>query len=340
MTTDIPSSEPRRYRRPSMRIVAERAGVAVSSVSRVLSGHEDVSPVMKNRVLDAVAAVGYERDLLAQSLRTGATYSVGFVAIDVANPVIALNAAGAESLFRDAGYGLLISSSGGDPDLDLHYLRHFEQRRVDGMILSLADENNPETLALLQQISTPLALIDRTLPREIPASAVLHDHQTGIDAAVADLTSRGHRRFALVNGAPHVRPSKERARALRRAVRAAGGAPVTVKAKEYSGEHGYTATMGILDAEPWPDVLFVGGNQILAGVLRALAERRVRIPDDMEVVSFDKVALSDFLSPPLGFITRDPRAAGRLAAEMLLDEIDGAEPRTVSVPTAYEPAPR
>ncbi|WP_158564355.1 LacI family DNA-binding transcriptional regulator [Jiangella anatolica] len=340
MTTETPSSEPRRSRRPSMRIVAERAGVAVSSVSRVLSGHEDVSSVMRNRVLDAVAAIGYERDLLAQSLRTGATYSVGFVAIDVANPVIALNAAGAESLFRDAGYGLLISSSGGDPDLDLHYLRHFEQRRVDGMILSLAHENNPDTLALLRQLSTPLALIDRTLPREIPASAVLHDHATGIDAAVADLAGRGHTRFALVNGAPHVRPSKERARALRRAVRAAGGEPVTVKARAYSAEHGYTTTMSFLAARPRPTVLFVGGNQILAGALRALAEEGVRIPEDMEVVTFDKVALSDFLRPPLGFVTRDPRGAGRLAAELLLEQFDGAEPRTVTVPTAYEPAPR
>ena len=88
-------------RRPSMRQVAERAGVAMSTVSRVVSGHPDVSPGMRKRVLLAVEELGYQPDFLAQSLRRGATLSVGFTFSDISNPVLAQMARGVEHVLRD-----------------------------------------------------------------------------------------------------------------------------------------------------------------------------------------------------------------------------------------------
>jgi LacI family transcriptional regulator len=144
-----------------MREVAKRAGVAISSVSRVLTDSPDVSEVMRNRVLDAVAALGYERDLLAMSMRTGATQSIGFVAINVSNPVIATNSVGAENELSKSGYSLLISNSQGNPELDADYIKHFASRRVDGLILSITDEENPRTLEMLRAYKKPIVLIDR-----------------------------------------------------------------------------------------------------------------------------------------------------------------------------------
>src|SRR5580698_9918271 len=104
--------------RISMKEVAQRAGVAPSSISRVLSGHPNVSDVMRNRVTDAVAALGYEPDHLAQSLRRGATMTVGFVVGDISNPVLSENALGAETRLREAGYSMLLVNSMTDPQLD------------------------------------------------------------------------------------------------------------------------------------------------------------------------------------------------------------------------------
>ena len=101
-----------------MREVASRAGVAMSSVSRVLSGHHDVSADMRARVLATVEELGYEPDFLAQSLRRGATLSIGFVVGDISNPLFASLISGAESVLRAAGYSMLVMNSENDPGLD------------------------------------------------------------------------------------------------------------------------------------------------------------------------------------------------------------------------------
>jgi len=321
-----------------MRDVAERAGVAISSVSRVLSGNPDVSTVMRNRVEDAVAALGYERDLIAQSMRSGRTMSIGFVAIDVANPVIAANSAGAVTELRKAGYSLLMSNSRGDPALDAEHIRHFELRRVDGLVLSLADERHPRTLDVLRKFEGPIVLIDRSLPADIPAGAVVHNHAEGMVPAAEHLLDLGHRRLALINGAPNVRPSRERAAAVRRAVKGRSGATLNVRAGSYSAEHGYDATLAAFAEPRPPTAVIVGGNQILQGVMRALRDLGRRIPDDVSLVTFDTVPLAEFLEPPLACVVRDPIEVGRQAAALLLEQIEGAEPRTVTVPTEFVPA--
>ncbi len=104
-----------RRKRASMREVAELADVAISSVSRVLSEHPDVSAEMRERVLAAVAELEYEPDFLAQSLRRGATLSVGYVVGDISNPLIATITSGAESVLRSAGYSMLLMNSENDP---------------------------------------------------------------------------------------------------------------------------------------------------------------------------------------------------------------------------------
>ena len=126
-----------------MREVARLAGVAMSSVSRVLSGHPDVSPAMRERVMEAVDELGYEPDLLAQSLRRATTRSVGFVVGDISNPLLAEIALGAETTLRDAGYSMLLTNSENDPALDAGHARLLLQRRVDGLLLSLAAEATP-----------------------------------------------------------------------------------------------------------------------------------------------------------------------------------------------------
>jgi LacI family transcriptional regulator len=321
-----------------MRDVAQRAGVAISSVSRVLSGNPDVSDVMRNRVEDAVAALGYERDLIAQSMRSGQTLSIGFVAIDVANPTIAANSAGAVSELRRAGYSLLMSNSRGDPALDAEHIHHFDRRRVDGLVLSLADERYPRTLEVLRGFDRPIVLIDRSLPADIPAGAVVHNHAEGTVPAAEHVLALGHRKIALINGAPNVRPSRERANSVRRALKKYPGSTLVMRAGGYTAEAGYAATRAIFAEAPTPTAIIVGGNQMLPGVMGALRDLELHIPVDVSLVTLDTVPLAEFLEPPLAHVKRDPTDVGRQAAVLLLDQIRGAAPRTVTVPTEFVPA--
>lgn len=322
-------------RAATMKDVANRAGVAVSSVSRVLSGDPDVSALMRNRVMDAVDALGYQKNLIAQGMRSGATSSVGFMAVDIANPIIAAASAGAIRELRNHGYSLLISSSDGSTELDAEYIRSFQHRRVEGLLLSVVDEENPKTLEALEQFPGAIVFMDRTLPRTIKASAVLYNHRSGMTEAVEHLLDLGHRNLALINGAPRVRPSRERASAVRQAIKGVPDATVVVRGGSYSGAHGYAACKALMGSACPPTAIIVGGNQILQGVMDALVELGLRVPTEVSLVTLDNVPLAEFISPSLACVTRDPVTMGTLGAELVLELINGGSPRTVELPTIF-----
>jgi LacI family transcriptional regulator len=329
-----------RRKRASMREVAELANVAISSVSRVLSGHPDVSADMRERVLDAVRQLEYEPDFLAQSLRRGATLSVGYVVGDISNPLIATITSGAESVLRGAGYSMLLMNSENDPELDAAHIRFFQARRVDGMILSLASERREETLDVLSQVDVPMVMVDRDVPAQLEASMVRNDHRAGMRAAVSHLLDLGHRRIALITGALELWPVRERIAGMAEAVTARGVPDETVSlVGSLSAEHGERSTEQVLAMHPRPTAIVAGGNQVLAGCIRAFARHGIRIPEDMSLVTCDEVDLSVLHDPPIAAVARDTLLLGRTAAEVLLERLGGGEPRTVLLPTQFVPRP-
>ena len=337
-TRPEPRHETAVHRRSNMRQVADLAGVAISAVSRVLSGHPDVSATMRERVLTAVNELGYEPDFLAQSLRRGATLSIGFVVGDISNPLMSEMIRGAEPILRAAGYSMLMMSSENDPALDAAHVRFFMNRRVDGMIVSLASERKRSTLDLLAQLEVPLMILDRDVPPRIHASAVLTDHAKGMREAVDYLLALGHRRIALVVGTLDLRPGRERVRALREGV-AAFGAPdeSIILPGSFTAEHGEAATLSLLELDEPPTAIIAGGNQLLVGCLRALRAKGIHPGTDVALVTCDDVPLSELYDPPIAAIVRDRTAMGESAAELLLARLHGEEPETVVQPTSFVP---
>ena len=330
---------PEARRRAGMREVAGLAEVAISSVSRVLSGHPDVSVEMRDRVLAAVEQLDYEPDVVAQSLRRGATLSVGYVVGDISNPLHATIISAAESVLRAAGYSMLLVNSENDPALDAAHVRLFQKRRVDGMILSLASERHPDTLKALANIDVPFVVVDRELPQHLHASSVRNDHRPGIRAAVDHLFDLGHRRIALVTGSLDLWPVRERVAGMREAIEARGVADETqTLAGSLSADHGAAATRDLLGRHPRPTAIIAGGNQILAGCLRAVREAGLRIPGDLSMVTCDDTDLSELFEPPIACIQRDIPALGRIAGELLLEHLAGAPASDpVTLPTTFVP---
>ena len=329
-----------RRKRSSMREVAELADVAISSVSRVLSQHPDVSADMRERVLAAVRELQYEPDFLAQSLRRGATLSVGYIVGDISNPLIATITSGAESVLRSAGYSMLLMNSENDPRLDAANIRFFQARRADGMILSLASERHQETIDMLGQADVPIVVIDRDVPVELGAGVVRNDHRAGMYAAVDRLLDLGHRRIALITGAMDIWPVRERIAGMADAVADRGIPDETISlVGSLSAEHGESSTERLLSIHPRPTAIIAGGNQVLAGCVRALILNGIRVPDDMSLVTCDEVDLSELHSPPIASIGRDMLLLGRTAATLMLEQLSGSEPRTVLLPTTFAPKP-
>jgi LacI family transcriptional regulator len=322
-----------------MREVAKEAGVAMSTVSRVISGHPDVSPEMRDRVQQVVAQLGYEPHFLAQSLRRGATFSIGFTLSDIANPVIAQYARGAEMVLRQAGYSMMVMNAENDPALDYAHIRFLQSRRVDGLLLLLASERKRATLDMLAKLQVPLVVIDRDLPKRLRASAVLCDHRAGMAAAVEYLLDLGHRRIALVSWPLDLRPGRERLAGLQEAFTARGLPDTSIQVLgPFTAEEGEQATAALLDSADPPTALIAGTNQLLVGCLRALTKRGLRPGEDLSLVTCDDIPLAELFTPSISTITRDNIAVGRTAAELLLHRLHGrADPETVVLPTTFVP---
>ena len=320
--------------------VARLAGVAPSSVSRVLNERADVSAQMRARVMQAAEKLGYQPDFLAQSLRLGLTRTVGFVVRDIANPLFAGIVKGSEQELENHGYSILLMNSLGDPLLDAKHVGVLRQRRVDGLILSLQSEVNVNTRRALRGITTPIVLLDREI-KAVTADAVYFDHSTGVSQAVKALVTLGHRHVCLVVGNSDTRGSRERVRGFRAGFEAAGlavqaGAIVEVS-PPIPGTCGYDATLGLLDRHNPTTAIIAGNSQLGIGVLAALSERGLHPGNDMSLVICDDLELLRLMSPPISVVARDGEQMGVAAARLLLDRLqgNGGPPRQVTLPTQY-----
>jgi LacI family transcriptional regulator len=321
-------------RRAGMKQVAERAGVAISSVSRVISDHPDVSDEMRARVLAAIDELGFQPDVLAQSLRTGESRTIGFVVADIGNPLFAEIALGAETVLREAGYSMIVANALNDPALTVQSIRSMIARRVDGVLVSVNDESDDLLKETIAAAPFPVALIDREL-EGVHVASVLSDHTMGTRAAMEHLVALGHRRVALVNGPQTVRPSRERATTLE-AVALTHGAVADIRWGAFSAEHGQATTLELMRGPGAPTAIIAGSNQILVGVLRGLRLLGLRIPDDVSLVTCDDVTLSEFLTPALSTIWRDPELMGSMAANQLLQQLAGTRTAAqIHLPTGF-----
>jgi LacI family transcriptional regulator len=321
-----------------IREVAERAGVGVGSVSRVFSGQPGVSDQMRIRVHKAAKSLGYAPNMLAQALRRKTTHTVGFVASDIANPLLAAIVHGAEAVLSGAGYSTLLTDSGGEPAVDAERIQLLYQRRVDGLIVLPAEENDPEMLATLRRSTIPLVVIDRDLPADIPSRYVLSDHYVGVGDAATYLLELGHTSMAVIVGRD-IRPSRERIRAVSDAYAARRLRPkFSVDSGPLSVEHGASALTRLLDSPHPPTAVILGGNQLLEGALAVVRARNLRLGRDLSLVCCDDVPLSRLFEPRISTVMRDTELIGQSAARLLLESVTKPQrkPSTVVLPTWFE----
>jgi len=318
--------------------VAALAGVALSSVSRVLSGHPDVSAKMKERVEAAAAELNYEPHLLAQSLRRGSTRTVGFVLRDISNPMFAQIARRCEQELRAAGYSMILTNSDGDVDAEPANLALMRRRRVDGVIVSLVSETSDNTRAALAALNVPVVLLDREV-QDADYAAVLCDHYTGVKQAVEELLMRGHRRIALVTGEVNVRSSRERIRGYRAAFEDAGVVvdEDMLQAGGFDTEYAQAKVVRMLSSSRPPTAILTGGVATTAGAMRALRRLRRDPGSEVALIALDEWPMFDVFAPELASVARDYDEMGTAAAWLMLDMLGGAEAREIVIDTVFTP---
>lgn len=318
--------------------VATRAGVAISSVSRVLSGHPDVSPSMRLRVRRAVDELRYEPDLLAQSLRRGATKTVGFIVRDISNPLFALIAQRCEQVLREAGYSMILINSDGEIKTEAANFSLLRRRRVDGVIASLVSENSPNVKNTIKNLNTPLVLLDREVSG-LEAGAVICDHRQGVFEATKDLIERGHREIAFISGNKDVFVTRDRLRGFYDAFKEAK-LPISDKwiaLGRFHADFATAETRRLFGQNPHPTALMAGGIGSTAGALRALNELKIKPGKDIAFVAIDEWLMFDVFASEYSSVFRDPVEIGEQAARLILDMLKGGQARQLVVETKFIP---
>ncbi|WP_371670104.1 LacI family transcriptional regulator [Streptomyces sp. NBC_00289] len=316
--------------------VAALAGVSVGTASKALSGAGRMRPETRQRVLDAVAELGFRPNQHAQSLHTGRSWTVGLMTTDgigrFSTPVLL----GAEDALGAGKISVLLCDTRGDAIREQHHLRNLIDRRVDGIIVTgrRTDPRPPLTgISGLESIPVVYALSPSTDPAD---TSVVSDDRGGARLAVEHLLSAGRTRIAHVTGPEHHAAARDRARHGLEHLSDAGLDLSTgrVHFGEWSEAWGRRAADAVLRTAPDTDAFFCGNDQIARGIADALRERGVNVPGDIAVVGYDNWDTMAVASrPPLTTIDMNLAEIGRIAALRLLEAIDeGLAPGVHTVP--------
>lgn len=316
--------------------VARKAGVAISSVSRVLSGHPDVSARMAKKVEDATRLLGYEPDILAQSMRSGETRTIGFIITDISNPLFAQVAQSCEQELRKMGYSMILMNSDGDETTEAENFAVLRRRRVDGIIASLISEKSSLVKNSLQSLRSPLVLLDRHVAGYVYGS-VTANHFGGMNDAVNHLINQGHREIAFITGNADVLITRERLRGYKRAF-ADNKLKVidsNIRLGRFTEEYAERQTFLLFSAPNHPTAILTGGVGATAGALRALRSLNLSIGHDVSFIAIDEWPLFDVIVPQLSSVYRNPEMIGRESARILLEIMRGGKPRKTEIETHF-----
>jgi LacI family transcriptional regulator len=320
--------------------VATRAGVAVSSVSRALSNHPDVSLRMKERVSEAANFLGYTPNPAAQSLRSGSSKVIGFVVRDFATPFFSEVIRGVEEVLTKAGYTLLITSGSDSEAQESERIATLLHRRVDALLLASSRDHPIALRKIMLNMTKPIVFLDRNHPKATSGS-VLFDHATGLKNATEHLIELGHRKIALITGNLDIRPTTERIKGFREAYLSAGvdNSKATEVTGVFSAEFAKAKTTHLmqLPTKDRPTALIAGGTQATIGVLESLSELGIVIGDDLSVIVCDDLPWLRVFTPTISTVARDGETMGRLAAEAVLKQIAGSPPESIMLPVLYFP---
>jgi DNA-binding LacI/PurR family transcriptional regulator len=307
--------------RPAVMVdVARLAGVSHQTVSRVLNGHPSVRDETRERVLTAVRQLNYRPNALARGLAGRRSRVLGVVSFDTILYGPAATLLGVERAARAAGYGVSIVA-----------LERIDHAGISSALDTLAEQSVAGVVIIAPFTNAAAAL--RSLPTGIPAvvvesgtsgplPAISVDQVAGARLAVRHLLDLGHRTVWHVRGPADWLEARDRADAWRATLEEAGRPVPPVLEGDWSARSGYEAGWRLLDRDV--SAVFCANDQQALGLLRALHERGVRVPEDISVVGFDDIPEAAFMSPPLTTVRQDFDEVGRRCLATLLDLLDAS----------------
>ena len=317
---------PRPLQKPrsvSIRDVAELAGVSLGSASRVINKVANVSAATREKVEQAIAALGYRPNHAAQSLRLRSTRTIGCLLSDVTNPLYAKLFRALEERLRAAGYMMLLANSLNLAEREIEILGTFKSRGMDGVLIAPGSERDPQVLAAIRGLGIPTVILDRDM--NTGSDCVLFDHVPGMKRVVAHLAALGHQRMALIVSQSANRPMRRRIEGFRSGHKAQGLVldETLIVQLPHAMSPAYEAVHTLLQCAERPTALVAMGTNVLNDTLNAISACGLRIPHDISVVSIGDPDFAASHVPAISSLRVDLDQVAELGSELLLSRMRG-----------------
>lgn len=318
-------------KRPTQADVARRANVSQALVSYVLN---DTSPVSvpletRQRILDAMAELGYVPNLTARSLRTNKTYTIAGIIPDITNPFYPAFERGIQDVADRQGYDLIMYNTDGAAEKERKCLNSLRQGRVDGVIAVLFHLSARDLFPLLE-MNIGVVRFEATPKRAgaYPLDNLYVDNVAAAHEAVSYLIKQGHTCIGMIAGERG--PADYRVQGYYQALHD-HRLPLDealIQRGAFAEAGGYQSMQALLQLSPRPTAVFAANDLMAMGALLALREAALQVPGDIAVMGFDDIPTAKLVHPSLTTVTQFQQELGRRAAEMLFERLDGSAPET------------
>lgn len=302
--------------------VAQEAGVSYATVSRVVNNKEYVRSDTRDRVMQAIAALGYVANQQARSLAGGRSQIIGLVVRDLGSSYMGEIVRGIDDELSAAHYTMMLFTTHRQANREHTFVTSLAQGMADGLLLVLPHDPD-EYLSLLDMTRYPYVLIDHQgLGENSPA--VASTNRQGAYDATSYLIRLGHRRIGFITGALDLRSAWERQEGYQQALSDSGIGfeSSLISEGSYHQPEGYSGAHNLLSLPQPPTAIFASNDVMAFGVMEAVRERGLRIPGDISIVGFDNIPQASQVAPPLTTVSQPLEQMGREAVRMLLQRID------------------
>jgi LacI family transcriptional regulator len=309
---------------PTLQHMADESGVSVSTISRILSGQAGryrISKKTEAAVRALAKQVNFIPNQLARGLRLKKTLTIGLVIPDISNPFFAGIAKQVALGTHQHGYSVILCDSQDSIELEDQALSLLQSRSIEGVVLCPVGQS-AKHLSVFAQGGLPMVLVDRFFP-DAAIPFVSSDNAAGARQATELLIDNGHRRIICLQGLRGTSPNEFRVRGYKEAL-AARQIPADeslIVGDSFTEESGYIETKLLLRTQPDARAILALSNLNALGAVRALAEEKRKIPDDMSIISFDDPPYAPFLSPPMTTVGQSYSEMGTVAVKLLFDQI-------------------
>ena len=302
--------------------VAKEAGVSPTTVSYVLNKTKSVSKDTQIRVIEAIKRLNYQPNVVARSLRSKKTNTVGLVICDLKNPFFAEVLQGIESYLGKKGYTTLVIDTNYDPEKEEKAIKTLLGKQVDGMIIVLG-KDNAEYLSLLDDWNVPVVFLDKKAEGKKNADAVVVNNKESSKKLIEHVLGLGHRRIGIIAGPLNTTTGRERLEGYLEAL-SAFSLPrdeTLIKTGDFRKESGYKLALELLNLPSPPEVIYACNNLMGLGAMEAIREKGLCIPEEIGLVIFDDLPWFKFVNPPLTVVSQPSFQLGETAGRLLFERM-------------------